>query len=103
MSKIKDVIQTKKKIRELTETRNIEQINSLRVTTAFRARLHGELEKLDLLFESGEVESVVVDINDNMIALFTEAMYKEDTAEFNISQVYGSTSKFEIRRGMIQF
>lgn len=103
MSKIKDVIKNKKKIRELTENRNVEQINNLRINTAFRARLHGELDKLDALFENGEISSIIVDVNKDMIALFTESMYKEDTAEFSITQVYGSDTKFKIERGMIIF
>lgn len=103
MSMVKDVLASKKKISQLTTARNKEKVISLRKGTAFRARLSDELKKLDALFESDEIASVIIEVPTDRLALFTEAMYSEDTAEFAISQVDGEPNKFKVQRGYIMF
>lgn len=103
MSMIKDVLASKRKISQLTTSRNREQVSSLRKRTAFRARLSEELKKLDVLFDSQEINSIVIEVPTDKLALFTEAMYSEDTAEFAISQVDGEPNKFRVQRGYVMF
>jgi hypothetical protein len=100
---VKDVMASKRKISQLTTSRNREQVNSLRKSTAYRARLCDELRKLDRIFDSPEVTSIIIEVPTDKISLFTEAMYSEDTAEYAITQLDGEPNKFKIQRAYVMF
>ena len=61
------------------------------------------MKKIDSLFDSPEISSIIIEVPEDKLALFTEAMYSEDTAEFAITQVDGESNKFRVQRGYIMF
>lgn len=103
MSRITEVIKNKNKVERIRRARRKEELNSLKMDSAFKARLYDELKKIDILLEKEEIESVVIEIPDMFIAKFGAAIYSEDLAEYDVQQVDGAPNKFHVRRKFITF
>jgi hypothetical protein len=103
MSKIGEVLKNRDRVEKTQKARRKEEINSLRVNSAFKARLYDELKKIDMLLDSDEIDSVVITIPDEFLAKFGEAIYSEDLAEYDIQQVDGVPNQFYVKHKFIQF
>lgn len=103
MSRVSEVIKNKNRVERTQKARRKEELNSLRVRSAFKARLYDELKKIDILLDSDEIESVIIAIPETFMSQFGEAIYSEDLAEYDIQQVEGSPNLFHVRHKFIQF
>lgn len=103
MSRIQEVLKNKNRVERTQRARRKEELNSLRISAAFKARLYDELKKIDLLLDSDEIDSVVITIPDVFLAKFGEAIYSEDLAEYDIQQVEGVPNQFYVKHKFIQF
>lgn len=103
MSRIAEVLRNKNRVEKIRRSRRKDELTELRMDVAFKARLHEELKRIDILFKSDDVESVVVNIPDKFLARFGAALYSGDLAEYNVQQVDGTPNKFYIRRRFISF
>lgn len=102
MSRLTDTIKNKNRVERAQHVRRKEEIASLRVNSAFKARLYDELKKVNMLLESDEVSAVMITIPDVFLAKFGEALYSEDLVEYDIQQVEGEPNKFYIKHKFIQ-
>ncbi len=103
MSRVSQVLKNRNRVEKTQRARRKEEIQSLRVSSAFKARLYGELKKIDALLDSDEISSIVITIPDAFIARFGEAIYSEDLAEYDIRQVEGTPNQFYVKHKVIQF
>lgn len=103
MSRVSEVLKNKNRVERTQKARRKEELNSLRIRSAFKARLYEELKKIDVLLDSDEVESVVISIPEAFMSQFGEAIYSEDLAEYDIQQLEGSPNMFYVRHKFIQF
>lgn len=103
MSRIGTVLKNRNRVERTQKARRKEELNSLRVRSAFKARLYDELKKIDILLNSNEVESVVIAIPEIFMPQFGEAIYSEDLAEYDIQQLQDAPNKFCVRHKIIQF
>lgn len=103
MSKISKVLKNKNRVERSQKARRKEELNSLRSSSAFKARLYDELKKIDILLDNSEIEAVIITIPDTFLAKFGEAIYSEDLAEYDIQQVEGVPNQFYVRHKYLQF
>lgn len=103
MSRTSEVLKNKNRVEKTQRARRKEELNSLRMTSAFKARLYDELKKIDILLDSDEIDSVIIKIPDNFLSRFGEAIYSEDLAEYDIQQVAGVHNQFHVRHRYLQF
>lgn len=103
MSRVQEVLKNKNRVERTQRARRKEELNSLRVSAAFKARLYDELKRIDILLDSDEIDSVVITIPDVFLAKFGEAIYSEDLAEYDIQQVDGVPNQFYVKHKFIQF
>lgn len=103
MSRIREVLKNRNRVEKTQRARRKEELNNLRGTAAFKARLYDELKKIDILLDSDEIDSVVITIPDVFLAKFGEAIYSEDLAEYDIQQVEEVPNQFYVKHKFIQF
>lgn len=103
MSRTQEVLKNRNRVEKSQRARRKEELNSLRVSAAFKAKLYDELKKIDILLDSDEVDAIVITIPNVFLAKFGEAIYSEDLAEYNIQQVEGQPNQFYVRHKFIQF
>ena len=103
MSRVREVLKNRNRVEKTQRARRKEEINSLRVNSAFKARLYDELKRIDILLDSDEIDSVIITIPDVFLPKFGEAIYSEDLAEYDIQQVDGVPNQFYVRHKFIQF
>lgn len=103
MSRVSEVLKNRNRVEKTQKARRKEELNDLRIRSAFKARLYDELKKIDILLDSDEIKSIVISIPENFMSQFGEAIYSEDLAEYDIQQVEGSPNLFSVRHRIIQF
>ena len=103
MSRVREVLKNRNRVEKTQRARRKEELNSLKVTSAFKARLYDELKNIDVILDSDEVESIIVEIPEQFLAKFGEAIYSEDLAEYDIQQVEGVPNQFYVRHKFIMF
>ena len=103
MSRVSEVLKNKNRVEKLRRGRKKDEMTSIMQESAFKVRLYDELKKIDVLFESDEVNSVIIEVPDEFIAKFGLAIYSEDLADYTITQVDGYSNRFSIERKFIAF
>lgn len=103
MSRVSEVLKNKNRVERTQRARRKEELASLQVSAAFKAKLYDELKKIDILLGSEEIESIIISVPDEFLAKFGESIYSEDLAEYSIQQVEGVPNKFYVRHRYIQF
>ena len=68
MSRIGEVLQNKNRVQRLSQNRRREEMASLKIDAAFKARLYDELKRIDILLDSAEIEATVITVPDNFLA-----------------------------------
>ena len=97
MSRISEVIKNKNKIEKSHRARQKEEMSNIRGRTAYKAAINNELKYIDTLLNSDEVEGVVIKVPDKQIAKFSESIYSEELAGYDIVQMPNEPDKFLIR------
>lgn len=103
MSRIAEVIKNKNRVEKIRRGRRKDEMTAIRQESAFKVRLYDELRKIDVLFETEEVTSVIVEIPDEFLPKFGLVLYSEDLAEYIVTQVEGYPNRFSIERKYIAF
>ncbi|MBR1455094.1 MAG: hypothetical protein IJ593_10710 [Lachnospiraceae bacterium] len=97
MSRIFDTLKNKSKIERVRRQRQKEEINSIKNKTIYKAALANEFKKIDILLDSFDIRSVEIEISDKMLNSFTEAMYSNELAGYDIRQMPENPNRFIIR------
>ena len=101
MSRISDVIKNKNIVSKSQRIRRKEELSRLRNKAAFRASLMDEMRHIDILLNDSDVEGVVVKVPENMLTQFTESIFSDEMAGYEVMQLAGDPDKFEIQYKMI--
>lgn len=97
MGRIAEVIKNKNRVEKSQRARRKDEINQLKSKAAFNAALSDEMTHIETLLESNEIDYIVVQIAEENIAKFGEAIYSETMSGFDIVQKIGEPDKFIIR------
>jgi len=103
MSRTMDVIRNKNKVEKARRKRQINEIHKLRSQSAFKANLHDALKHIEVVLEDKNVKAVLVTVPDNMYYQFSEAIYSEDLAGYDIRQSEKEANQFFISRKIVEF
>lgn len=86
MSRLGSVIKNKNKRQKFNEQRRKDELTSLKLKTAYQAKLMSALNYVDALLDSGEVDKVKIAIEEKYMVFFSEEIYKETLAEYEVTQ-----------------
>ena len=89
------VIQTKNKLEKEERKKNIIKIRDLQREYLFNVKLNKVMQELEVLLMDKKVEEVVIVVEDDLLALFQECIYKEEMGKFKILQLE-ETNKFSV-------
>lgn len=103
MSKIIEVIKDKNRIERLRVRKHREELDKLKSNAVFRANLKSNMRKVELLLNNSEVDSIIIEVLDNYLGQFGEAIYSDDLSDYDIKQVENEPNKFYIKKKYIQF
>lgn len=100
-SRIISVIKNKNKREKLDRQRKRQDMMSLQLESAYKAKLYDSMRIIDVIFEDLETNSVIIEVPDKYTSQFMKAIYSDEMVEYTIVQIEGS--KFEIKRKLIEF
>jgi hypothetical protein len=100
-SRTAEVIRQKNKSEHDRKVRRKNELAKLKATSAFRARFHEELKKLEIILQDSNVESVVIDVPEKFMSQFESIIYSEDLVGYSVIQKDNENNKFYIRRKFI--
>lgn len=103
MSRVSTVLKNRDRIEKTQKAQRKAEIEGMRRSAAFKARLYDELKKIDVLLESDEISSVAIKIPEQFMAQFGEAIYSEDLAEYDIRQDSEQPDVFHVNHKFVQF
>lgn len=95
--RVAQVLKDRNLVEKSQRARRKEELGSLRATAAFKASLHDEMRRIDILLDSGEVEEVMIEVPENLLAKFGDAIYSDEMLEYDITQLPDEPRKFSIR------
>ena len=101
LSRIGQVIKNKNRREKADRLRKRQKMAAMQLEAAYRAKLNDDMKQVSILLEDEEVDTVRIEIPDQLLSQFLKAMYAEEMAEYSITQVGANT--FEIGRQMINF
>lgn len=103
LKRTKDVIRKKNRLQKSIRIRHRNELLNLRNTSIFKAKLYEGLKSLEIILQDPDIESVIISVPDKFIAQFSTAIYSEDLASYEVTQVENETNKFYIKRKYISF
>ena len=103
MSRIVEVIRNKNRVERNKKIRQRQEMESMKSEALFRARIHDEFNRIGVLLDSDEIDSVIIEVGGKNIGKFGGAIYSTDLTEFDIEQVHNEPNKFIIRKKFITF
>ena len=103
MSQIMDVIKNKNKVEKARRARRKDEMAILRSKSAFKAKLHSELQHIDLILDDPNVKSITITVPDRALSDFTSALYSNDLSGYDIKQVPDTANQFYIEKKYIAF
>jgi hypothetical protein len=101
MSRVSEVIKNKNSVSRQKKARQKEELSRLNKKTAFKAALSAEMKHIDVLLNEEDIDSVIIQVPENMLSKFGEAIFSPDMAGYEVEQVPDEPDKFEIRYRMI--
>lgn len=102
-SRTREVIKNKNKIEKTLRNRRKNELISLRTKSMFKAKLYNELKHIEIILQDYDIDAVLITVPDRNMSMFSTAIYSEDLAGYEVSQVDGESNKFFIRRKFISF
>jgi hypothetical protein len=107
MSRTSEVLKNKNKVEKARRARRKNEINSLRSISAFKAKLYDELKHIEVILQDENIESVIIYVPDRYMAQFSNAIYSEDLASYEVIQDTESskegTNRFFIQKRYVAF
>ncbi len=101
MSQVGDALRLKNKRQKQRIERRKSELNKLRQRATYQAKLVQALESMDELLDSGEVESVKIEVPKEYIDKFSGEIYRDTLAEYDIQQDENNPLEFHIKRKYI--
>ena len=103
MSRISDVIKNKNKVERARKALRRNEMASLRDASAFKARLYDELQHIEFILSDSNIDAVRIQVPSKFMNMFSTAIYSEDLAGYDVTQVENEPDQFLIRRKFISF
>lgn len=103
MSRTSEVLKNRNKIEKARKARRKNEMVTLRNVSAFKAKLYDELKHVEIILNDNDIDSVIISVPDKSLNQFSNAIYAEDLAGYDIQQVDGQPNQFLIRRKFISF
>lgn len=101
MSRTLDTIKNKNKVEKARKARRKNEMMSLRDRSAYKARLYDELKHIEVILNDKDIDAVILTVPERFMSAFSNAIYSEDLAGYNIEQVEGEARQFYIRHKCI--
>jgi hypothetical protein len=98
---IKGAISSKRRIKALQVDRNKERIKNITTQNSYKARVIMDLNNMSFLFDRG-VNRIVMSVDEDTMAMFTELIYSDVLADYDIQQE-GSSNEFSVGRNFIKY
>lgn len=98
MSRVSEVIKAKNKRKKQREARRKDELDKLKMKAAYRARLVAALDHVDVLLDSEDIDCVKIEVPQDYIARFSDELYKETLAEYEITQDSQNPLGFYIKK-----
>lgn len=95
------VLRQRKKIEKAARVRRTNELSALKRKTEYRARLFDELRHVEALLQDNDVDSVIITVSDKMLSQFTESLYSDELANYEITQLENEPNKFRLRERQI--
>lgn len=102
-SRTREVLKNKNKVEKALKARRKNEMISLRMKSAFKAKLYNELKHVEVILQDEDIDAVLVTVPDKLMSMFSTAIYSEDLASYEVTQVEGESNEFFIRRKFISF
>jgi len=99
----KQVVKNKHKLDKALKARTKNEMLNLRNKSAFKAKLYDELKHIEIILQDPDIDAVQITVPDKFLAQFSTAIYSEDLASYDVTQVDGESTKFLIRRKFVAF
>lgn len=103
MSRISDVLKNKNKVERSRRARRKSEMISLRDKSIFKAKLYDELQHIEIILSDTNIDAVKITVPDKFLNMFSTAIYSEDLAGYEVTQVENESKQFYIRRRFISF
>lgn len=100
-NRTRDVIKNRNRVEKELKARRKSEIAYLKNKSAFKAKLYDELKHLEVILQDKDIEAVGITVPDRFLTLFSNAIYDEDLAGYDVVQVEGESNKFLIKRKYI--
>lgn len=101
MNKIIEVIREKNKIEKAIRARQRSEMQNLKKSSEYRAKVHDEIQHIDILINDKDVDKIVITVPDRMMAQFSKLIYSEELAGYIITQVKEQPNRFYLERKVI--
>lgn len=101
MSRISQVIKNKNRREKLARDSRKQELKDMQLNSAYKAKLYEIVSMIEILFEDEEVERIRVEIPEAHLSKFMKAMYSEEMAIFEITQI--DNRVFDIGRKVVNF
>lgn len=101
MFKFLEALKKKNAIEHKYRVRKREELNNMRIESAFRARLYDEIKVIEVMLNDENVKSIVIEVPRQHITKFLRAIYNEEFMQYSITQLDEYT--FEIGRKIVNF
>lgn len=101
MSKVIQVIKNKNKREKLDKQRKRQDMASMQLESAYKAKLYDSMGVINLILGDMNVNTVIIDVPSKYLSQFMKAIYSEEMSEYSITQL--DSNKFEIGRKLINF
>lgn len=103
MSRVRDVLKNKNKVERSRRARRKSEMISLRDKSIFKAKLYDELQYIETILSDTNIDAVKIIVPDRFLNMFSTAIYSEDLAGYEVTQVENEPKQFYIRRRFISF
>jgi len=103
MSQIRDTIKNKNKVEKARKARRKNEIQTLRRKSIYKATLYDELKHIEIILQDPDINAVIITVPDANMSQFSNAIYSEDLAGYDIEQLPNESNKFYIRRKFVAF
>lgn len=101
MSRIGDVLKNKNRVEKLNRQRQQEDMANIKREAKFKTALSNDLRHLEVLLDSEEVSSVVMEIPSEHLTQFTRALYSPELTDYEITQE--DANRFRFKRKILRF
>lgn len=103
LERTREVYRNKNKLDKALKARRKNEMLNLKNKSAFKAKLYDELKHIEIILQDPNIEAVQVTVPDKVLSQFSTAIYSEDLASYDVTQVEGESNMFLIKRKFVAF